>query len=244
VSGDAVALCARGESVWHRLGLSALGVEWHERGGVAWREQAAARVYLGALTLSREATAAQVAAVVEGLPGDVSVRDSFGSLELGPFGWRLADRTPWMLRPPSSVPALPEVAGLRIAPVKTAAEVVVFEHTAAVAASGDPAWADTGSIHASPQSIDVPGLTLLLATLDGAPVGTALAAVGDGQVQVSAVGVMPSVRRRGIASALTVAALSLAPELPATLGSSEAGHGVYLRLGFRDAGISRRWERA
>jgi GNAT superfamily N-acetyltransferase len=240
---DAVRLCARGESTWHRLGLSALGVAWEECDGVARRSAGASRVYLGALTVSRGGSAAALHAAAEGLAGEVSVRDSFGGLDLEPQGWARADETPWMLRSPGALPALPRVAGMRIEPVGTPEDVVVFEHTAAVGASGDPTWHDRGSIHPSPGSLQVHGLTLLLARLEGDPVGTALAAVGEESVHVSAVAVMPRARRLGVATLLTAGALSLAPGLPATLGSSEQGRGVYLRLGFREVGTSVRWVR-
>ena len=48
---DPVALAARGESVWHRLGLAALGVRWVEQAAVARRTRPATPVFLGALML-------------------------------------------------------------------------------------------------------------------------------------------------------------------------------------------------
>jgi hypothetical protein len=46
---DPVALAARGESVWHRLGLAALGVGWAERDELARRTRPSSPVFLGAL---------------------------------------------------------------------------------------------------------------------------------------------------------------------------------------------------
>jgi GNAT superfamily N-acetyltransferase len=239
---DAVALCAHGDSLWHRLGLSALGVGWEERDGIAWRAGPASEVYLGAMTLSPAATASQLSAAVAGLDGRFRVCDSYHRLDLGPLGWRRAWTHPWMLRPPSPVDA-PAFEGLRVAPVRTAAELGVFERTIFEAADGNPDWAPPGTVHPAPQTLHVPGLTLFIAWLDGLPVGTSLAAVDDRMVQVSAVSVLAQARRRGVGAAVTAAAVAVAPDRPAVLDSTELGHGVYLGLGFRDVGLNALWER-
>ncbi|HXQ57685.1 MAG TPA: hypothetical protein VOA19_18100, partial [Actinomycetes bacterium] len=62
-----VALAARGESVWHRLGLSALGIGWVEDDAVAWRTQPTSPVFLGALSLRAGVPAGRLAAAVAGL---------------------------------------------------------------------------------------------------------------------------------------------------------------------------------
>ncbi len=235
-------LCVHGESLWHRLGLSALGIAWVEEGTVARRTADAVPVYLAAMSLLPQATAAELAAAAEALHGQVFVSDSFGGLDLTPLGWRLGVTQPWMLRePPQPAPVLP--AGLRIAPVGTPEEVATFERTIFTAADGNPDWAPRGSVHPAATSLDVAGLTLLLAWLDGRPVGTALAAVDSRVVQVSAVSVLPEARRRGIGAALTQAAATLAPELPAVLSATRMGHGVYAGLGYRDAGSRALWGR-
>jgi GNAT superfamily N-acetyltransferase len=243
VDGEpAVALCIHGESLWHRLGLSALGVGWEERDGIARRTGAASVVFLGALTLLPSVSAEGLDAAVAGLDGRVLVRDSHAHLDLAPLGWKPWFMHPWMIREPAPLAVAP-VAGLRIAPVRTAEEVAVFETTVFGAASGRQDWAPAGSVHPAPQSLDVPGLTLLIAWLDGEPVGTALAAVDDRVVQVSAVSVVAGARRRGVGTAVTATAVATAPQLPAVLDSTALGHGVYLGLGFRDAGNSVVWDR-
>jgi GNAT superfamily N-acetyltransferase len=240
--GEAVALCIHGESTWHRLGLSALGVGWEERDRIAWRTGQTVVVFLGAMTLDARATAAQLDAVVGGLDGRVIVRDSHAVLDMAPLGWRRWRVHPWMLREPGPV-RVPRVPGLEVRPVATAEEVRLFERTVFGAADGNPDWAPAGSVHPAPQTLHVPGLTLFLAWLDGEPVGTALAAVDSRVVQVSAVAVEGGARRRGVGSALTAACVGVAPSLPAVLDSTDLGHGVYLGLGFRDVGESVLWER-
>lgn len=238
----AVALCIHGESLWHRLGLAALGVGWEERDGIARRTGPTAVVFLGAITLRPEVTAEQLDAAVRPLPGRVVVRDSFGTLDLVPLGWRRWAMQPWMLRPPGAV-ARGAVPGLRIAAARTPDEVRLFERTIFGAADGNPDWAPAGSVHPAEESLHVPGLSLLIAWWHGVPVGTAFALVDERAVQIGAVSVAREARRRGIGTALTAAAIAQAPELPAVLDSTGLGHGVYLALGFRDVGESVLWDR-
>jgi GNAT superfamily N-acetyltransferase len=238
----AVELCIHGDSLWHRLGLSARGVGWEERDGIARRTGAASEVFLAAMTLSPWVTAEQLDAGVAGLGGLVRVCDSYDHLALATLGWRRAWTHPWMLRAPAPV-VVPEVEGLRVARVETAEEVGVFERTIFVAADGNPDWAPRGSVHPAPQSLHVAGLALFVAWLNGEPVGTSLAAVDERVVQVSAVSVLQGARRRGVGAAVTAAAVALAPDRPAVLDSTDLGHGVYARLGFRDVGLNTIWER-
>ena len=239
---DPVALAARGESVWHRLGLAALGVGWAERGDVARRTGPASPVVLAALSLRAGVPAASLAGAVEDLEGELAVRDAGGTEDLGPFGFVLQAREPWMQRPPGPVPDVPAPPGLTVAPCRTPAEVELFERTSVEAFTGSLSSWTPGAVH-PPASLRVPGLTLLLASLDGHPVATAIAAADGTVLNVAGVAVLKSARRQGIGTAVTTACLAIAPDLPAVLSSSEEGHPVYHSLGFTDAGPSARWWR-
>jgi GNAT superfamily N-acetyltransferase len=255
---DPVALAARGESVWHRLGLAALGVGWVERGDLARRTRPTTPVFLGALSLRAGVPAAHLAAAVQDLEGEVAVRDAGGTEDLGPFGFVLQAREPWMLRQPAPLtpdpaaagPAPPDPeaagsapAGLEVAPCRGPAEVELFERTSVEAFTGTTAGWVPGAIHPPAASLRVPGLTLFLARLHGQPVGTAIAADDGTVLNVAGVAVVRSARRQGIGTRLTLACLALAPDLPAVLSSSEDGHAVYRALGFADIGPSALWWR-
>ena len=86
---DPVALAAHGESIWHRLGLRALGIGWVSDGTVARRTQVTSPVFLGALSLRAGVPAGRLAAAVDGLTTEVAVRDAGGTEDLGPFGFVL-----------------------------------------------------------------------------------------------------------------------------------------------------------
>ena len=239
---DPVELAARGESVWHRLALRALGIGWFEDATVAWRTAPSSPVFLGALSLRAGVPAERLAGAVEGLADEVAVRDAGGTEDLTPFGFALQAREPWMLRPPGPVRELPVPPGLVVAPCRTPAEVEVFERTSVEAFTGSLSSWTPGAVH-PPASLGVPGLALLLASLDGQPVGTAIAATDGAVLNVAGVAVLKSARRQGIGTAVTAACLATAPALPAVLSSSEEGHPVYRSLGFTDTGPTTLWWR-
>jgi predicted N-acetyltransferase YhbS len=240
---DPVALAARGDSLWHRLGLAALGVGWVEHNGVARRTRPTTPVFLGALSLRAGVPAAQLAGAVAHLEGELAVRDAGGAEDLSRFGFVLQAREPWMLRPPARVPPVPAPAGLEVAPCRTAAEVELFERTSVEAFTGTTSGWVPGEIHPPAASLRVPGLILLLARLDGRPVGTAIAAVDGTVLNVAGVAVLEPARRQGIGAQLTLACLAAAPTLPAVLSSSDDGHPLYRTLGFSDVGPSALWWR-
>ncbi|HET9559950.1 MAG TPA: GNAT family N-acetyltransferase [Actinomycetota bacterium] len=239
---DPVALAAHGESLWHRLGLAALGVGWVERGDVARRDRPSTPVFLGALSLRAGVPAAHLAAAVKDLEGEVAVRDAGGAEDLGPFGFVLQAREPWMLRHRAPTAPAPVLAGLEVAPCRTPAEVELFERTSVEGFTGTTAGWVPGAIHPA-ACLRVPGLTLFLARLDGQPVGTAIAAADDTVLNVGGVAVVRSARRQGIGTRLTLACLSVASSLPAVLSRSEDGHHLYRALGFADVGPSALWWR-
>ncbi|HEX4908525.1 MAG TPA: GNAT family N-acetyltransferase, partial [Actinomycetes bacterium] len=162
---------------------------------------------------------------------------------LGPYGFALQGREPWMLRPPGPVEPTPAPPALEVAPCRTPAEVELFERTSAEGFTGSTATLTPGAIHPSAASLRVPGLTLLLARLDGHPVGAAIAASDATVLNVAGVAVLEQARRQGIGTHLTLACLATAPHLPAVLSSSDDGHPLYRTLGFHDVGPTTLWWR-
>lgn len=67
---------------------------------------------------------------------------------------------------------------------------------------------------------------------DGTPVGTSAAFVSDGLQMVEFVSVLDAARGRGAGAALSWAATTVEPELPAVLVASDLGRPVYERLGY------------
>lgn len=222
---DPIGLCAAGEAAWHAVAYASLGAPWSDDGRLARaRGSVPHRFLLGAVTLVTDAS------VPDDVPGIVC--DSWGALRLP---GREAEPTGyWMIREADRSATPPRVPGLVIRRAVSDDDVAWFEYVAFLAADG-VLPARSGELH-PPSSQHLAGLTLLVAEIDGEGVGTALSVVTDRVNNIGAVTVMPAQRGRGIASALTEAAIAVAAGVPATLSATPAGRGVYRRLGFAEVG--------
>lgn len=79
------------------------------------------------------------------------------------------------------------------------------------------------------------------AVLNREPVGVASLFLGHGVSGIQAVGTVPKVRRQGVGTAVTLAALYDALERGyriGVLGSSEMAHSMYEKMGFRECSVS------
>ena len=86
-------------------------------------------------------------------------------------------------------------------------------------------------------------LVIWVGRVDGRAVAASFAHVACDMVGVYAVAVLPDARRRGYGEALTWAATSYRPDLPATLQASSLGLPVYERMGYRTIGTFDIWQR-
>ncbi len=238
---DPVTLCAAGQARFYELAYAALGVTVRTGAGLWWAPVAGPSVFPVAGTLARDVAPAEVAAR---LPAGarVEVSDAWGRLDLTAWGLRPAPADPWMVRPAGPVDVA-DVPGLEVLRASTPDEVLATEGTVVRAAGGLPAGFRPGTIHPGEGTLTQPDLHLLLGLLHGEPVATAMAAVGPRCVFVSGVATLPAVRGRGVAAALTAAALSAAPDRPATLCTTAQGRSVYARLGFTEVGTPTTWTR-
>jgi ribosomal protein S18 acetylase RimI-like enzyme len=130
--------------------------------------------------------------------------------------------------------------GVEICEVECASQMSDWCSTCTVAFEFEDAlsgwWHElfTSIPHGSPSP-----LRHFLASVDGKPAGTASAFVEDGVVGLASVGVRPEFRRRGIGSAITLAALRTARNQDCRLGalfSSPMAVAMYEGLGFRRHG--------
>jgi ribosomal protein S18 acetylase RimI-like enzyme len=145
-----------------------------------------------------------------------------------------------MTAPPMTAGDTPP--GLVINRVATPDALADFERTVVVAfpfrafaACGERMWWD-------PAVLDVAAMRLFVGTVDGVPVGTALAFVTPPTIGIYMVAVLPAQRRRGFATALTRAAAAQ-PGLQSALVATDAGRPLYQAMGYRCAGSSHWWRR-
>jgi ribosomal protein S18 acetylase RimI-like enzyme len=234
---DAHRLTARSADVaaaWHAAWLAALGLR-SERTARVWRAlDQPPPIYWTAVALESTATAADLA----GQPGTVC--DPWSSIDLTPHGYAATARDPWLARTPGKVGVAvpPELELVR---AQTPAQVAEFETTSIRGFFEDEsAEIACGSIHPAP-ILDDERMTMLIGRVEGRPVAAAMSYRLDDVVGIYGVTTLPSVRRRGYASALTAALLD--PGVPASLSPSAMAAGVYRRLGFEQVGELTMWSR-
>ncbi|MCE3555478.1 N-acetyltransferase [Pseudonocardia sp. RS11V-5] len=143
--------------------------------------------------------------------------------DLRPAGLQLMGHPHFMVRPAGGVapPLPPDVTVTEVDDPDRLAE------WADVLAAGFPAPASP-----APPALRGGPARFWLAHVDGRPVATALSWTGHGVVDVECVATLPHHCGRGIGAAVTWAATLADPALPAVLISSDAGHGVYRRMGY------------
>jgi GNAT superfamily N-acetyltransferase len=240
---DAVALCADTTAAWHASWLTALGLRWERRRSV-WRAvDAPPFIYWTAITLAPDASASDVA------DAHGAVCDSWAALDLAPFGFRERDRDgsgaragePWFLRPAGALPAEPPPPELEVVRVSTPAEVAEFERASVRGFGVDDATIDCATLH-PPSILADARMTMLTGRVAGDAVAAAMSYRSDAAVGVVyGVTTLPSARGRGYASALTLTLLD--PALPAVLSPSPEAESLYARIGFRQVGELRQWQR-
>jgi ribosomal protein S18 acetylase RimI-like enzyme len=162
--------------------------------------------------------------------GDFIVFSAWPTPDLRNDGFGRVGHPPLMFRPPGPLVSEP-VGGLELRRVLDADTARDWESTLV---RGYPlAQLDAGNAGLLPaRALDAPRWQHWVGYLDGVPVATASAVVGDRHVDVEFISTLPEVRGRGVGRAATAAATLAAPDRPAMLVSSDEGRTVYERLGY------------
>ncbi|MFD1939853.1 MULTISPECIES: GNAT family N-acetyltransferase [Nonomuraea] len=147
--------------------------------------------------------------------------------DLTSAGLELMGHPPLMLRPPGGTPPpLPDT--LRIVPVEDRRTLDDFVGTLVEAY---PMPEAKGAIFGDTAVLRGP-VRLFVGYVDGRPVATSGARLGQGIVDVEWVSTLPEYRGRGIGTALTWAATLVEPGAPAMLIASDEGRPVYEAMGY------------
>jgi ribosomal protein S18 acetylase RimI-like enzyme len=179
----------------------------------------------------------------------VSVCDSWNELPVHRLGLERRAEGPWCVRSPAPLPEAPAVAAgaLVIEVVHDADTLAEFERTVVVGFGARMPIAPF-DIHAT-GVLDDPAMHVLLGRAGtdlapvepGHPVAVAMAYVAAGLNGIYGVATVPAARRHGFATAMTLAALDVAPEQPSMLQPSNAASSIYRKLGFVDIGRFSHW---
>src|SRR3954452_20965023 len=171
-----------------------------------------------------------VARLRHGFSGTHALFSAWPTPDLRPYGYALIGHPPFMIRPPGgSAPVRPPE--LHVTEVDDAASTEMYER---VFVDGYPV--------PGPQPFEagllfderlLGGITRAwVGSVDGHPVACAMAIASRGIVAVENVATLPEARGHGYGAALTATAALSTPDLPSALIASDAGRGVYERLGF------------
>ena len=127
--------------------------------------------------------------------------------------------------------------GFAIRQADSAAALAAFK-AVFVETYGIPDWAGQAWVDATlTYGFDKAPWRIFVGWLDGEPVATCALVIGGGVASPYAVATLPKAQKRGIGAAITLAPLLIARDegvRHAALFSTEDGHAVYRRLGFRD----------
>jgi len=130
--------------------------------------------------------------------------------------------------------------GVSIIPVTTSDQLDQAARVMVEAFGAPPELASTFATLFAPAALTPDGVSrFFIALLEGKPAATAMGSVSDGALAIYNVGTVPEAQRRGLGRAVTLATMLDGVERgarAAVLETSEAGYGVYAKLGFAEVG--------
>jgi hypothetical protein len=222
---------------WHDSWLRALGCRtvFDED---AWRAvDRPPIIYFSAITRRAEAPPESVSDT------QGSVCDSWNRLDLAGLGFEIFATDPWFFRPAGPLPEEVTPPELEIVRVTTPEEIEEFELVSVRGFRGEDATVEPGSIH-PPAILADSRMVNWIGRVEGRPVAAAESYVAANAVGIFGVTTLSSMRGRGYGTALTRAAMLVESGLPTVLDPSKEAESMYERLGFRAAGVLRKWTRA
>lgn len=166
-----------------------------------------------------------VLAAGSGRTGTVDLWSPFPTPDLRPLGWELGGHPAAMWRPVGNVP------GGAAEGVERAVDATGVEEWAAAAVAAYP-LDDPPDAVATAALLGHPAVALFLRRAEGEVVAVSAGVVAHGTNAVTFVATRREHRGRGHGAAVTWAASTMDPQLPATLLASDDGRPVYERMGY------------
>ena len=250
-SSDAslVSAAAANLAAWHDSSLRALEVATRRSGAWWVASLATPSIWFTAVSCRSTARADDrpLTALLEDPTRVAAVCDSWGGLDLSAADRREERRGRWYAAPSVDVGDAHDVARracagrpeLTIESVLDADRLREFERTTAIAFEA-PLLPAPFDLHA-PGILRDGAMSIWLARWEGELAGSAMAYDAAGVRGIYAIGTVPHLRGRGVATALTATAMAGAGGRPGTLQPSAAAAALYRRLGFRDVGEWALW---
>jgi hypothetical protein len=234
-----VAAAAANLAAWHDLHLRSLGHHSGWRDGLWLTPDAVPVIFFSAIAV-RPGADHRVVAAGTAPSGWSAACDPWQELPLADLGYQHVSDQPWMSRPAGQISGVRLPPGLVIERVASVADLVRFEATAA---AGFESGAVAPHTWHGPDVLTDPRLAMWLGLVDGDPVSVSMGFREAGVLGIYGVATIPAMRRRGFATALTVQAIAIDPDVPAVLQPSALAEPLYRRLGFTRFGAFRTWAR-
>ncbi len=237
-------------AAWTDSSVVCLGVHTFRTESLWWRRPGGSPIYLSAIVTDPQATDDVLHAdlgLVQtewGTEG-ISLWDCWAMRDLSGIGFKRQWLEPWYLRHPSPLPrnfTLPR--GLSIEAVTNAKQLAGFEEASWEGFEMTEAARTVGRFgqHAE-GTLDDEGMHYLIAWLDGRVVASTIAYATTDMLGIYGISTVPEFRRRGYATALVRAAVSLRSDLPASVQPDPGSVRIYTDTGFVPAGQVAAWHK-
>lgn len=237
-------------AAWTDSSVVCLGVQTFCNESLWWRKPGGSPIYLPAIITDAEVSDDVLHAdlrLVEAEWGTegIGLWDCWAVRDLSGVGFTREWMENWCLRPPSPLPGnftLPP--GLSIEAVTNAKELAEFEEASWAGFETPEAARKVGRFgqHAE-GTLNDPGMHYLIARLDGRVVASTIAYATVDMLGIYGISTVPAFRRRGYATALVRATISLRPDLPVSVQPDPVSTRIYTDIGFVPAGHVAAWNR-
>lgn len=237
-------------AAWVDSSVVCLGVQAFRTESLWWRKPGGSPIYLSAIVTDSEVADDVLHADLRlvqtewGTEG-ISLWDCWAARDLSGVGFKRQWMEPWYLRHPSPLPgdfALPD--GLSIEAVTSGKQLAEFEEASWAGFEMIEAGRTVGRFgqHAE-ATLDDEGMYYLIARLDDRVVASTIAYATTGMLGIYGISTVPEFRRRGYATALVRAVVSLRPDLPISVQPDPESVRIYTRTGFVPAGKVAAWHK-
>lgn len=231
-------------------GRVCLGVQTFRTESLWWRKPGGSPIYLSAIITDSQVpddvlhTDLGLVETEWGTEG-ISLWDCWAMRNLSGIGFKRQWVEPWYLRHPSPLPrnfSLPR--GLSIEAVTNAKQLAEFEEASWKGFEATEAARSVGRFgqHAE-GTLDDAGIQYLIARLDGRVVASTIAYATRDIVGIYGISTVPEFRRRGYATALVRAVISLRSDLPVSVQPDPVSARIYTDTGFLPAGRVAAWQK-
>jgi len=237
-------------AAWIDSSVVCLGVQTFRTASLWWRKPGGSPIYLSAIITDPQATDDVLHADLRSVQTEwgtkgISLWDCWAVRDLSGMGFKRQWMERWYLRNPSPLPRnfrLPP--GLSIETVTNAKQLAEFEEASWEGFEMTEVARTVGRFgqHAE-GTLDDEGMHYLIARLDGRVVASTIAYATTDILGIYGISTVPEFRRRGYATALVRAAVSLRSDLLVSVQPDPESVRIYTDTGFVPAGRVAAWHK-